>query len=204
MKSILTSCLLLCFVSYSWAQTGYNIKVNIKPFKKEYIYLGYHYGKKKALADSTILDENSNGLFTGTKPLNGGIYFIVSPQKQILFELLIDKQQHFSIVADTSNLPGSIKFSGSPDNTLFQTYTLRLNEVGKEIASLQQQLAQTTNTSQQAKTKARIEKDNQSILLYRDSIEKKNPEVFLTALFRAMKEPVIPPGSQQPNGKYDT
>ena len=77
MKSFLISCLLFCFVSYSWAQPGYNIKINIKPFQKQYIYLGYHYGKKKALADSTILDENSNGLFTGTKPLNGGIYFIV-------------------------------------------------------------------------------------------------------------------------------
>src|SRR5689334_4129541 len=186
MKSILTSCLLLCFVSYSWAQTGYNIKVNIKPFKKEYIYLGYHYGKKKALADSTILDENSNGLFTGTKPLNGGIYFVVSPQKQILFELLIDKQQHFSITADTSNLPGSIKFSGTSDNALFQEYTLRLNQVGKEIASLQQQLAQSNNASQQEKIKDKIQKDNQTLLSYRDSIEKKNPNNFLSALFRAM------------------
>src|SRR5436305_2812055 len=117
MKSFLMSALfLLCLGSFASAQPGYNIKVNIKPFKKQYIYLGYHYGKKKALADSTIVDENSNGLFTGTKPLNGGIYFIVSPQKQILFELLIDKQQRFSITADTTNLPGSIKFSGSTDN----------------------------------------------------------------------------------------
>src|SRR5438105_4626939 len=151
MKSILTSCLMLCFLSYSWAQAGYNIKVNIKPFKKQYIYLGYHYGKKKALADSTIVDENSNGLFTGTKPLNGGIYFIVSPQKQILFELLIDKQQRFSITADTTNLPGSIKFSGSTDNALFQEYTNRLNQIGKEIASLQQQLMQSNSSSQQEK-----------------------------------------------------
>lgn len=183
MKSILISVLLLSVGPLAWAQAGYNIKVNIKPFKKEYIYLGYHYGKKKALADSTILDENSNGLFTGPKPLNGGIYFIVSPQKQILFELLIDKQQHFSIVADTSNLPGSIKFSGSSDNSLFQTYTLRLNEVGKEIASLQQQLSQTTNTTQQAKIKARIEKDNQSILSYRDSIEKRIQVYFSRVFF---------------------
>jgi hypothetical protein len=195
---------LLCFVSYSWAQSGYNIKINIKPFQKQYIYLGYHYGKKKALADSTIVDENSNGLFTGTKPLNGGIYFIVSPQKQILFELLIDKQQTFSVVADTSNLPGSIKFSGTSDNSLFQEYTLRLNQVGKEIASLQQQLVQSNNSSQQEKIREKIQKDNQVIISYRDSIEKKNPNNFLSTLFRAMKEPVIPPASKQPNGKYDT
>jgi peroxiredoxin len=205
MKSFLISALLLLsFGSFAWAQSGYNIKVNIKPFKRQYIYLGYHYGKKKALADSTILDDESNGLFTGNKPLNGGIYFIVSPQKQILFELLIDKQQHFSIVADTANLPGSIKFSGTSDNALFQAYTLRLNQVGKEIASLQEELAQSRNASQQEKLKDKIQKDNQYILSYRDSIEKKNPGNFLASLFQAMKEPVIPPASQHPHGKYDT
>ena len=204
MKSFLISLLLLSGGPIAWAQSGYVIKVNIKPFAKQYIYLGYHYGKKKALADSTILDENSNGLFTGVKPLNGGIYFIVSPQKQILFELLIDKQQNFSIAADTANLPRSIKFTGSSDNSLFQTYTLRLNDVGKEITTLQQQLAESKSASQQAKIKDKIQKDNESILSYRDSIEKKNPTNFLSALFGAMKEPIIPPASQQPHGKYDT
>jgi hypothetical protein len=114
------------------AQSGYDIKVNIKPFRKQYIYLGYHYGKRKALADSVLLDLNSSGEFKGKKALGGGIYFIVSPQKQILFELLIDKQQNFSITADTTNLPSSIRFMGSTDNFIFQSYTLRLNKVGRK------------------------------------------------------------------------
>ena len=111
MKHILLTLLCVSALGASlFAQSGYDIKVNIKPFKKQYVYLGYHYGKKKALADSALLDANSTGQFKGTKALGGGIYFIVSPQKQILFELLIDKQQHFSISADTTQLPSSIKF----------------------------------------------------------------------------------------------
>jgi hypothetical protein len=150
-----------------------------------------------------MLDANSNGAFKGTKSLGGGIYFIVSPQKQILFELLIDKQQNFSIVADTSSLPNSVKFTGSADNSLFQTYTLRLNRVGKDIASLQQQSAQ--NVSQPNKNnQEKIQKLNQEIVSYRDSLEKTNPNSFLAALFRAMREPVIPPASKHPHGKYDT
>jgi len=203
MKRLLLLVALQVFIgSILMAQTGYNIKVNVKPFKKQYIYLGYHYGKKKALADSALLDDNSAGAFKGAKSLGGGIYFIVSPSKQILFELLIDKQQNFSVVADTANLPNSIKFTGSSDNTLFQAYTLRLNKMGREIASLQQATAQHPDQAQ--KNQVRIQKLNQEIITYRDSLEKTNPNTFLSALFRAMKEPVIPPAAKQPKRKYDT
>src|SRR4051812_8008872 len=205
MKQFVLTALIQVFIgSILVAQPGYNIKVNVKPFKNQYLYLGYHYGKKKALADSILLDNNSNGVFKGVKPLGGGIYFIVSPQKQILFELLIDKQQTFSISADTMNLPNSIKFTGSTDNSLFQTYTLKLNKVGKEIIALQDQLSKSSNPSEQEALKAKIQKANQLVTNYRDSIEKKNPANFLTALFKAMREPVVPPPSKQPNGKYDT
>ena len=186
------------------AQTGYNIKVNVKPFKNQYLYLGYHYGKKKALADSTLLDANSKGVFKGSKALAGGIYFIVSPQKQILFELLIDKQQNFSIEADTSSLPNSIKFSGSSDNSLFQSYTVRLNKVGSEIAELQKTTVQKTGQSQGNDKQQRIQKLNQQIVTYRDSLEKANPNNLLSALIRAMKEPLIPQASKHPGGKYDS
>src|SRR5688500_8376072 len=87
------------------AQTGYNIDITLRPFKNQKIYLGYYYGKMKALSDSAVLDNSSTGVFRGNKPLPGGIYFIVSPAKEILFELLIDKQQSFAIDADTTSLP---------------------------------------------------------------------------------------------------
>jgi peroxiredoxin len=39
---------------------------------------------------------------------------------------------------------------------------------------------------------------------YRDSLIKKNPASMLAALFKALKEPVIPPAAKQPGGKYDS
>jgi len=205
MKHILLTLLCVSALGASlFAQSGYDIKVNIKPFKKQYVYLGYHYGKKKALADSALLDANSTGQFKGTKALGGGIYFIVSPQKQILFELLIDKQQHFSISADTTQLPSSIKFTGSSDNTLFQTYTVRLNKVGREITDLQNLSTQITDPAQKEPIQKKMQSLNKEILTYRDSLDKKYPNSFLSALFKAMKEPIVPPASKHPKGKYDS
>jgi len=184
--------------------TGYNIPVTLKPYKNAYVYLGYHYGKKKALADSALLDANSKGVFKGAKPLAGGIYFLVSPRKEILFEMLIDKQQQFSIEADTASMPAGVKFTNSPTNTLFQSYTVFVNEAGQE-ANYYLQLAQKQEGKEEAATlRQKAQGLNQSIIKYRDSIEKKYPSSFLTALFKAMREPVIPPAAKHPGGKYDS
>ena len=183
------------------APTGYNIPITLKTYTNSYIYLGYHYGKKKALADSALLNANSTGIFKGAKKLPGGIYFIVSPRKEILFELLIDKQQNFSITADSST---NIVFKNSTDNSLFQAYTVNINRAGREASETNQTLARTTDPAQAEKLRAQAQHLNQFILKYRDSIEKKYPSSFLTALFKAMKEPTIPPAAKHPGGKYDS
>ena len=37
------------------AQTGYQIDVQLKPYKNTQVYLGYYYGEVRALADSAKL-----------------------------------------------------------------------------------------------------------------------------------------------------
>src|SRR5215831_21264777 len=105
MKRFVLPVVLLVSCVFAQAQAGYQVNIHLKPFKNTWVYLGYYYGKMKALSDSALLDANSTGVFSGKEALHGGIYFVVSPAKQILFEVLIDKQQSFSINADTAALP---------------------------------------------------------------------------------------------------
>ncbi len=85
-------------------ETGYSIPITLTPFKNTWVYLGCYYGKYKNLSDSVFLNANSQGVFKGKNKLPQGIYFVVSPAKYLLFELLMDKDQHFTIKADTTNL----------------------------------------------------------------------------------------------------
>ena len=196
--------ILLAF-TVSYSQTGgYSIPITIKPYKNAYIYLGYHYGKRKALADSAYLDENSTGAFQNKKPLAPGIYFVTSPRREILFELLIDKQQQFSIVGDSTNLPVSIQFKNSPDNTMFRAYTIDINQASRDAQAASQALNKNPNAPDAPQLRDKIQKTNRFIINYRDSIVKKYPSSFLATLFRAMEEPVVPPASKHPGGKYDT
>ena len=186
------------------AQSGYTIPITLKPYKNAYIYLGYYYGKVKALADSTLLDDNGKGVFTGKEPLPGGIYFIVSPRKEILFEILLDKQQQFSIIADSATLPNNVVFKGSTDNDLFHLYTRFTNQIGSEINKTNTDFSAAKNAKDSAKLKARLKLLTDRMQVYRDSMIAKNPASFLTTLFQAMKEPVIPPAAKHPGGKYDS
>jgi len=193
--------LLVSRLAYS---QGYEIHLTLKPFTNSKIYLGYHYGKVKAVADSVILDGNSSGVFTGKDKLAGGIYFIVSPKKEILFELLIDQQQHFSINADTLHLPASIVFTGSAENKSFQEYTTFMNSHGKELARLQAEQAQSTSKNDSILIRGKIKNLNEEVRKEREEMENREPNSLFAALLRALKDPVIPPTPLLPNGRPDS
>lgn len=202
-KTVILACLTV-IVHLAKAQTGYDINITLKPYKNSYVYLGYHYGKMKALADSVLLDENSKGTFKGKQPLPGGIYFVVSPRKEILFELLIDKQQQFTITADSVGLPNSVVFTGSPDNTAFQHYTKFANTTGMALNEVNKEYKTARNSKDSAAITARIKSLSDKMQRHRDSLTQKQPNSILSALLLAMKEPVVPPAAKHPKGKYDS
>ena len=96
--------LAICLSLALSAQNAYEIKVTLKPFKNQYIYLGHYYGKQLPIIDSVLLNDKSEAVFKGTKKLGGGIYLVGYPDRAHNFEFLIDKNQKFSVVADTSNI----------------------------------------------------------------------------------------------------
>jgi thiol-disulfide isomerase/thioredoxin len=201
-KIVLVPGLLLTVIAF--AQGGYEIKITLKPFKNEYIYLGHYSGKQYPIVDSVKLNDKSEGIFKGTKKLGGGIYLVVYPAKNSYFEMLIDKQQHFTIIADTSTLKKEKKFINSPDNVLFNNYQAYMADRGKEIDLARKGLAAATTAKDSALWNARLKKTDSAIVAYRKNIISKNPDNILSALLHLMEEPVVPSADKQPGGKYDS
>ena len=138
MKKLGTACFLLCAIG-TWAQkpaaTGYQIKVTLKPFKNQYIYLGHYYGKQLPIIDSVKLDANSTAVFKGSKKLGGGIYLVGFPDRSNRFEFLVGKEQQFSIAADTADL-SRISFTGSSENSSFKAYQDAMTKNGRALEEL--------------------------------------------------------------------
>lgn len=186
------------------AQNGHSIRLHLKPYTGGKVYLGYYYGKIRALADSAQLDANGDCVFTGKERLPGGVYFVVSPARAVLFELLLDSLQQFSISADTARLPESVVFTGSPDNVVFQEYTRYTAARGKEITTAQKELAAAHSKADSTRLREKLKKANADIQDYRQNVAAKYPNTLLAALFRLLKEPVVPTAPSQPGKKQDS
>ena len=185
-------------------QTGYDIKVTFKPFKNQYIYLGHYFGKTYPIIDSAKLDNNSVAIFKGNKKLPGGIYLVGYPNKAGFFEILVDKQQQFSIKADTATLSKGAQFENSPDNVLFVNYQQYMSEKGKKIAALQQQLKTAAGKTDSTKITDELANEDKAETTYREDIIKKNPAAMLSTLLVTMREPELTGALKNPANKEDS
>lgn len=202
MKNWLTIC--FCLLGfYGLAQTGYEIKVTFKPYKDQYIYLGHYFGKTYPIIDSVKLDNNSTGTFKGSKPLQGGIYLVGYPNRSGFFEILLDKQQIFSVVADSATSPAGIQFIGSTDNDLFNAYQRSVGEKGAQINMVRESLKSATTTDSVRISQELVRLD-QELRVYREKMITEHPNTILSALLLAMKEPILPANLQKPATREDS
>lgn len=194
----------LCLSPFVQAQKGYEIKANIKPFNKGYLFLAYHFGSKQYLIDSAKIDATGQATFMGPKKLQGGVYMVVFPEKNGWIECILDQQQQFSVFADTANIVKGLRFEGSPDNTLFADYQKKSFDIGTLVAALR---PKADGAAEDPATKAAQEQIKQLSLdmqQYRDALQKKNPQHLLSSIFNLLKDPEVPPASQHPGGKFDS
>lgn len=181
---------------------GRNIAITLTPLKNCKVYLGSYFGLGKALVDSAYLDANSHGYFKGPEKLTGGIYFVVTPQLTIQFDLLMDKQQHFSIVADTAQ-KDKAQIKGSPDNDLYKEYAIYTNTKGGLLSRLQQEYQTSKTTADSTNIRNKIIETEKELENYRNNISSQHPNSLLAMLLTAMKRPVAPP-IPVVNGKADS
>src|SRR6185437_11526505 len=154
-------------------------------------YLTYYYGKNINIEDSAIISDKGVAVFEKNEKLLPGVYSIVFPGKNKLFDFLVDKEQEISIKADTSDLINKTTVTGSKENILFQQYQ---RFVAAKGADLQAEI----NSYKASKTKndsllheKKYNDLNKELNDYRDKITKENPESMLAALLTSMKEPKV-------------
>ncbi len=180
---------------------GYNIAVTVTPLKNDKLYLGCYYGKYKSVVDSTVLDDNSSGVFKGNEKLHQGIYFLVSSHHVLLFEFLMDEPQHFSIKADSSNYNKAV-ITGSKENALFIDYNAFLGKEVPKITELQSKLKITKLHRDSLPIEDSLKKLNQIITDYRQNVIGNHPQSMLAWIFTVIKRPEPPANMSRDEAGY--
>lgn len=193
-----TGIFLLLFGLFAAAQDGYEIKVTLKPFQNQYIYLGHYYGRQLPIIDSVKVNAQSVGVFKGATKLGGGIYLIGYPDRSRHFEVVIDKTQKFSVAVDTTN-PEVVMFAGSPENAAFTSYQSFMNKQGKALDDLaKQRQAHPTDSVQLTSKMTALQQD---VKHFRNDVMTKDENSLLSLILKMMRDPEVP---QATNAKQDS
>jgi peroxiredoxin len=188
--------LLACFFCQSQLQAqGYQLTLQLKQYTGGRVFLAHYMGKSFYMADSAMLNAQGIALLKGKEALPGGIYIVLLPGKQRYFEILLDnKNQQFSISADTSDLITKTVFKTSEENDLFLSYNKFL---AKDVSSLGKQIDTKLATARTAADSAAVgpmQADLRKKLQdYRNGLIIRHPNSLLASIFKAMKEPEVPP-----------
>ena len=130
MKLFFTVTVFLAVLSISNAQ-GYKVTLQAPDYDSGIAYLTYYYGKNINIEDSAVVSNKGLAIFQKNGKLLPGVYAIVFPGKNKMFDFLVDKEQIITIKSDTSDLTNKTTVTGSKENILFQQYQKFVSSKGK-------------------------------------------------------------------------
>jgi hypothetical protein len=134
MKKITLSFALFFGLMYVQAQTGHEIKINLKNCKDTVAYLAFYQFDKLYISDTCKKVVNGNIVFKGKKNLDKGVYFLLSQAKGNYFDFIIDEQsQKQQINSDKSNLLENLKAINFKQNENFFNYIRFVTTKNKEF-----------------------------------------------------------------------
>jgi thiol-disulfide isomerase/thioredoxin len=181
---------------------GHSIEIVLKPYQNTKVYIGTNYGRNRVLADSAFLNDKSEGVFKSTTKLTPGIYFLVSPKYSILFDFLVDENQHFKIIADTLSL-NAFQIIGSKENDIFKAYSKSINDLGMQLSSIENKYKTAANAKDSASFKELYLTKDKEVKAARNSVIKNYPGSMTSFFLNVMQRPEAP-AMPTVNGKLDS
>lgn len=205
MRLTLTTLLFVTLIS-CFAQNAYKIDFKVDGLKDTTAYLGYFWGENaKYIRDTAKVDSNGEFSFTGQKPLLQGVYFLVLDKTKLPFDLVIGKNQTFSLQTSTEDYVKNMVVKGDIDNKLFFENMIFNMERHKEAEPFLK-VIQDSTLKEDDKKEAResFSKINEKVQAYQDEVIAKYPETLTARILKANKAVKIPDPPKKPDGSIDS
>lgn len=205
MKDVFRACLALLFagiLSPLLAQEGHKIDIDVEGFTSSEAYLAYYYGDKQYIKDTAAVTDGAF-VFAGEEPLDGGIYLVVLPPENNFFELVIDKDQQFSIKTDITDLVMNVSIAGSEENELFYHDIRFLGERRTQVQEINEKIKALGEVPAAQELKDQITVINQEVQDHRGELTK-NTDFIYAKMLKAIEEPKIPETPILDNGRPDS
>lgn len=191
-RSLLLFPLLLTISLSGFGQEKMDIVLDIQNFQGEEAYLAYYYGDKQYIKDTLSVNNGKTQLSADTL-LPGGIYLVVLPPTNSYFELVIDKDQAFSITTDTADFVSNMVIEGSEENSTFYGDLKFLREQRAKATELQEKIKAAGDDAEKvAPLRESLGGLDRAVKTHRKNLVEKNPDFLYAKVLTAMVEPEVP------------
>jgi len=182
MKSFFGTFLFIFLLTFpSLAISQMKIKVNVEN-QNEVLYLV----KYKSDKTHIVIDTSYNNVFTNSEKIPEGIYVISDNKQQPLFEILIGKDQKFSVTVDDLMDLNSYKVKGCKEtSSYFDVYTKTIHN-DLYIKALENEIKYNPNN------KAKIDSLEKSLYEYQESMLSKDNNSFLNTYIKSIEKVIVP------------
>ena len=151
-------------------------------------YLASHYGKYQTLLDSVKGTSEGKLVFKKGQKYVEGIYMLVTPDKKIELEFMMDSDQKFAIQL-TNPTDKIVTINNSTLNQDFNAFNSFFKTKMEGIKALEKNLADKKNQQDSAVVIQDLKKIQGEINLYKNNYIQTNPANTLALLFR-MSQPI--------------
>jgi thiol-disulfide isomerase/thioredoxin len=197
--------LLLFFLTSSAFATGYDIRIKVNGLHDTTVILG-HYLNKSMYPDDTIrLNSKGMGQFTSPRSLPEGMYLVYLPNTRY-FELIMGKDQDFSVEVDTANFIQSMVIKGSEENQVFLEFQRYMQALRRHADSITLQLRTQKDPKSRDLLSANLKKSNEDRIAHIEKINRDHPGLFVSDFLKATLDVKVPdpPRDEKGNVKDST
>ncbi|MBN1252228.1 MAG: DUF5106 domain-containing protein [Bacteroidales bacterium] len=203
-KRLITLTLLLSAIYINISAQGYEIKIKISNLKNQEVILGHHFGNQLIPDDTAKVNIKGEGIFKNSESLPGGMYFLFLPNKSY-FDLIVDKDQTFTIINDTvpKDYIKNFKAEGSAENDIFSKYQIFLSNQRNKATELTNKRTEFKDDKEKIKKiDADLNEINRNVTNEVEKIIQENPDFFFSKFLKATQEIQIPDSIKEQKDRY--
>jgi len=178
----------------------YSIKLSAPQFQNDTVLFGHYFNESVMIQDTFFLDNKGESRVSDdSKSLPPGMYTIYFPTKTRV-DLLVDKDQKFSIYIDSTDFAGKTIFKGSEENTKFYEYLNYLSKKREESEVYRTKLRDPESEKDSLAAVESMEKITEDVKAYSERVIEENKEMFLSKFLLAVKEIEVPDPPRDEDG----
>ena len=174
---------------------GHELVFNVKDSKDTLVYLVVHYNEKLILKDSVKPAAKGKFVFKGADRYDDGLYSLVSMDKKLYLNFILDNNQHFEYNLDTTMNPENFSVKNSPENAemlRFQKKTAQASQLANEWSKKRKEFDEAGNADSANYYKEKLAGINDEMTAFIEDLIAKNPDYLFSKMQKSYQNIDVP------------